>query len=322
METPGTQRQGPSILLRGTSSCSLPGAQSALPGLVNRVVQYYQNTGQGNLKRVTEYPVAGQVRNSIPGAQNPFPFKDKYAAPQPLGRKGFRTAVYKSELAAERHGDGPELHPGCQESLSHPVQVPSTLPLVSHARSHESGKGGYSKTRTKYPVAGYVQFSLPSAESALPGQDNHPAQNYQNAGQGNVKRNIEYPVAGAGAVRASHLFTGCFQGMVERDEHFATSQPSRSRSILAVAQASVDCLGDAWIAFPPTRAAEAATKAAFARLDDRFDSCIGCVDGTLIAVQAPFSNNPDVNKAAYFCRKEFLCVEWNSGTSFEALDYI
>lgn len=102
--------------------------------------------------------------------------------------------------------------------------------------------------------------------------------------------------------------TGSFQGMVATDEHLATSQSSVSRCIRAVAQAIVDCLGEEWIVFPQTRAAVAATKAAFARMDDRFDGCVGCVDGTLIAIQAPPSNDPDINKAAYFCRKGFYAL--------------
>ncbi|KAH9371918.1 hypothetical protein HPB48_019138 [Haemaphysalis longicornis] len=51
------------------------------------------------------------------------------------------------------------------------------------------------------------------------------------------------------------------QCMVATDEHLAiTSQSSVSRCIQAVAQAIVDCLGEEWIAFPPTRAAVAATR--------------------------------------------------------------
>lgn len=90
--------------------------------------------------------------------------------------------------------------------------------------------------------------------------------------------------------------------------HLAISQSSVSRCIRAVAQAIVDCLGKQWIAFPATLAALTATKAAFSRLDDRFDGCIGCVDGALIAIQAPSANDPDVNKAAYFCRKGFYAL--------------
>lgn len=104
--------------------------------------------------------------------------------------------------------------------------------------------------------------------------------------------------------------TGSFQGMVATDEHLATSQSSVSRSIRAVAEAIVDCLGEEWISFPGTPAALAATKSAFARLDDRFDGCVGCVDGTLIAIQAPSSDDddPDINKASYFCRKGFYAL--------------
>ncbi|KAH7954901.1 hypothetical protein HPB49_022689 [Dermacentor silvarum] len=61
------------------------------------------------------------------------------------------------------------------------------------------------------------------------------------------------------------LATGGFQGAIASDESSATSQSSVSRSIHAVVQAIVDCIGDAWISFPDSAAALTSASEAFVR---------------------------------------------------------
>ncbi|KAH7980463.1 hypothetical protein HPB49_016342 [Dermacentor silvarum] len=103
------------------------------------------------------------------------------------------------------------------------------------------------------------------------------------------------------------LATGGFQGAIASDESLATSQSSVSRSIHAVVEAIVDCIGDAWISFPDSAAALTSASEAFVRRDCRFQGCVGAVDGTFVCIRAP-SDRDVANKAAYFCRKGYYAL--------------
>ncbi|KAH7965492.1 hypothetical protein HPB49_008478 [Dermacentor silvarum] len=103
------------------------------------------------------------------------------------------------------------------------------------------------------------------------------------------------------------LATGGFQGAIASDESLATSQSSVSRSIHAVIEAIVDCIGDAWISFPDSAAALTSASEAFVRRDCRFQGCVGAVDGTFVCIRAP-SDRDVANKAAYSCRKGYYAL--------------
>ncbi|KAH7973747.1 hypothetical protein HPB49_004825 [Dermacentor silvarum] len=103
------------------------------------------------------------------------------------------------------------------------------------------------------------------------------------------------------------LATGGFQGAIASDESLATSQSSVSRSIHAVVEAIVDCIGDAWISFPDSAAALTSASEAFVRTDCRFQGCVGAVDGTFVCIRAP-SDRDVANKAAYFCWKGYYTL--------------
>ncbi|XP_065293051.1 putative nuclease HARBI1 [Dermacentor albipictus] len=103
------------------------------------------------------------------------------------------------------------------------------------------------------------------------------------------------------------LATGGFQGAIASDEDLTTSQSSVRRSVHAVIEAIVDCIGDAWISFPDDTAALSSASEGFVRRDCRFQGCVGAVDGTFVCIRAP-SDRDDANKAAYFCRKGYYAL--------------
>ncbi|KAL1472146.1 hypothetical protein MTO96_039507 [Rhipicephalus appendiculatus] len=61
-----------------------------------------------------------------------------------------------------------------------------------------------------------------------------------------------------------------------------------------------------WVAFPETTDAKERTKAALARLV-RIPGVLGCVDGTLIAIQKPHGLSP-AHTANYMLRKGFCAL--------------
>ncbi|XP_054928234.1 putative nuclease HARBI1 [Dermacentor andersoni] len=103
------------------------------------------------------------------------------------------------------------------------------------------------------------------------------------------------------------LATGGFQGAITSDEDLTTSQSSFSRSVHAVIEAIVDCIGDAWISFPDDTAALSSASEGFVRRDCRFQGCVGAADGTYVCIRAP-SERDDANKPAYFCRKGYYAL--------------
>ncbi|XP_049267040.1 putative nuclease HARBI1 [Rhipicephalus sanguineus] len=101
--------------------------------------------------------------------------------------------------------------------------------------------------------------------------------------------------------------TGCFQRAVGNEEFIGLSQPSVSDTIHEVAHAIAVVGGQKrWVAFPETSQAKERTKASFARLG-RIPGVLGCVDGTLIAIQKPHGLSPG-DTANYMSRKGFYAL--------------
>ncbi|XP_037526450.2 putative nuclease HARBI1, partial [Rhipicephalus sanguineus] len=101
--------------------------------------------------------------------------------------------------------------------------------------------------------------------------------------------------------------TGCFQRAVGSEEFIGLSQPSVSDTVHEVAHAIAVVGGQKrWVAFPETSQAKERTKASFARLG-RIPGVLGCVDGTLIAIQKPHGLSPG-DTANYMSRKGFYAL--------------
>ncbi|XP_065301422.1 putative nuclease HARBI1 [Dermacentor albipictus] len=101
--------------------------------------------------------------------------------------------------------------------------------------------------------------------------------------------------------------TGSFQRGVGSEEFIGLSQSSVSDTIHEVANAITVVGGQKrWVDFPQTTAAKARAKAAFARLG-RIPGVLGCVDGTLIAIQQPQGLSPG-DTQSYMSRKGFYAM--------------